>query len=232
MRTPPADDVRAGLLAIGALSVLGAALGVLWQWWSPPGPLGLVIVRGAVQPDETEAFVAGDGRFAVIAVVVGLLAGLLAWTWRSRRGPVLALGLALGALGGALLTEAVGHLIRGGSVAGAPGHFIEHLPLSVHATGLLFLEPAAALLVYGMAVAFANSDDLGRPERQAEPDAATTPGMFPAGPVSDLGQPSPAWQPESTGLTDGSNPGPQSGPEHRPDVGPEHGYSAPAPSVD
>ena len=187
MRTPPADDVRAGLFVLAVLSVLGAALGVLWQWWSPPGPLGLVLSHGAVQPDETEAFVAGDGRFAVIVTVVGLLAGALAWTWHSRRGPVVAVGLALGGLGGGLLTEAVGHLIRGGSSSGTPGQLIAHLPLSVHATGLLFVEPAAALLVYGMCVAFANRDDLGRPEPAAHELA-----VEPAEPAIGYSEPAPS----------------------------------------
>jgi hypothetical protein len=41
---------------------------------------------------------------------------------------------------------------------------IAHLPLSLHMTGLLLTEPAFALLVYGMAAAFAVSDDLGRPD--------------------------------------------------------------------
>ena len=219
MRTPPADDIRAGLLVMAALSVAGAALGVLWQWWSPPGPLGLVVSRGAVQPDETEAFVAGDGRFAVIAVTVGLVAGALAWFWRDRRGPALALGLGMGGLGGALLTEAVGHLIRGGSTAGAPGHLIRHLPLSVHASGLLFVEAAAALLVYGMCTAFANSDDLGRPDEW---------GRARGGPDAD--QP---WQPAVPGADRPAEPAEPAQPGvDQPGVGSAFGYSGPAPSVD
>ncbi|HEY2167659.1 MAG TPA: DUF2567 domain-containing protein [Jatrophihabitantaceae bacterium] len=173
MRRPPAEDVRAGLVVALVLFALGAALGALWQWWSPPGPIGLVIAPGAIQPNDTEAFVAGDGRFALITAVVGLLAGTLAWQWRERRGPVLALALALGGVGGALLTEGVGHLIRGGSASAPPGMIVEHLPLSLHATGLLFVESAAALLVYGLCVAFAGSDDLGRPDATDDEDSGT-----------------------------------------------------------
>jgi uncharacterized protein DUF2567 len=211
------DDVRAGAILIAVLAAAGALLGLLWQWWSPAGPIGLVISRGAIQPDETEAFVAGDGRFAVITAAVGLVAGLLAWRRRERRGPILALALGVGGMCGALLTEAVGHLVRGGSDAGAAGQLIEHLPLSVHASGLLFLEPAAALLVYGLYVAFANSDDLGRPETHA---GAAVVEAYPGMAVGD-----PAAGPV-TGAVPGAVPG-------NPGAGEAtSGYSEPASSVD
>jgi hypothetical protein len=40
----------------------------------------------------------------------------------------------------------------------------KHLDLSLHMTGLLYLEPVIALLLYGLLVSFASSDDLGRPD--------------------------------------------------------------------
>jgi hypothetical protein len=211
------SDVRAGVILVAVLAAVGAVLGVLWQWWSPPGPIGLVIVPGAIQPDETEAFVAGDGRFAVITAAVGLLAGAIAWRQRQRRGPIVALALGVGGMSGALLTEAVGHLVRGGSAAGPAGQLIEHLPLSVHATGLLFVEPATALLVYGLCVAFANSDDLGRPE----PDTSRATGEPHPGephPGEPTGAPSAGAMPGTPG-----NPGAGEAAVE---------YSNPAPSVD
>lgn len=144
------------------LAVLGALLGVLWQWWSPPGPLGYVIAPHAVQPDETEAFIAADGRFAVICASTGLVAGVAAWWHKPTRGPVTAVALAVGGVLGAVLTDLVGHLLAGGTGDGKTRTILPHLPLAVHMHGLLALEAAVAVLVYSLFVSFAAADDLGR----------------------------------------------------------------------
>jgi hypothetical protein len=163
-RTSFRADLVTGAFVVAALAVLGAALGLLWQAWSPPGPLGLVVTPGAIQPDETEAFAAGDGRFAIIGIVVGLLAGALLWLRHSTRGPVAVLALAIGGLLGAGATALVGHLVRGGSTAGKAGTLLQHVPLTVHAHGLFVVEAAVAVLVYVVCAAFAERDDLGRAE--------------------------------------------------------------------
>lgn len=159
-----ADELRAAAWVAVSLVVLGALLGVLWQRWSPPGPLGFVVAPHQVQADETEAFVAADGRFAVISLVVGVLAGALLWLRRATRGPVAVVALAVGGLGGALLTNLVGHLLRGGRSSGPAHTLIHQLPLTVHMRGVLLLEAASAVLVYGVCAAFAPDDDLGRPD--------------------------------------------------------------------
>jgi hypothetical protein len=164
-----ATQLRAAVLVVCVLAAVGALLGLVWQAWSPPGPFGLIYGSG-VQPDETEAWAAADGRFAVIVAVVGLLAGVGAWLLRSVRGPYLVLALAGGGIAGAALTEWVGHLVRGAAhtfacyPASGRADCTEHLPLSLHMTGLLYVQPALAILVYGLLVAFAARDDLGRPD--------------------------------------------------------------------
>ena len=172
--TDPADrrqQLRAAGLVAGALAVVGALLGPVWQAWSPPGPIGIQYTEG-VQPDETEAWAAGDGRFALIAIVVGVAAAVLAWylpVLRRARGPLVAVGLAVGAVLGAGLTDLVGWALRGASSdyhCGA-GTCISHLPLTVHMHGLWFLEAFVAVLGYGLFVAFAVADDLGRPDRRS-----------------------------------------------------------------
>jgi hypothetical protein len=156
--------VRAGIYLVLALAVLGALLGLLWQWWSPPGPLGYVVAPHAIQPDETEAFIAGDGRFAVICAGAGLLAGLVTWLRTSTRGPVTAVALGVGGLLGSYLTSVVGHALAGGTGNGKTNTLLQHLPLSVHMRGLFLLEATVAVLVYGVCASFAADDDLGRPE--------------------------------------------------------------------
>lgn len=170
-RWAPAQDLRAGAVVVGVLAAVGALLGVVWQWWSPPGPLGFVVAAGAIQPDETEAFVAADGRFAVLCGAVGLVAGFVVWRRRGLRGPVAVLSLALGGLVGALLTLGVGHLLAGGSAEGAPNTLLRELPLTVHMRGLLLLEAGLAVLVYIVLASFAAADDLGRPDPDRPQDA-------------------------------------------------------------
>jgi hypothetical protein len=163
------------------LAVLGALLGLVWALWSPPGPRALVLAPGVREPDETESFIAGDGRFLVIAVIVGLVAGLVAWRRVHNRGPLTLLALGVGGLLGSLLMEVVGHLTGGGTFDGATNTIIDALPLSLHMQGLLFVEPAVAILIFGLFVAFAARDDLGRtdPVRESFAPASVRAGDHP-----------------------------------------------------
>lgn len=155
-------ELRAASVIVLAMATIGAALGPIWHWWSPAGPLGFVIAPHAIQVDENESFAAVDGRFAILTGVVGLAAGFVVWFLRRIRGPVAAAALALGGTAGALLTELIGRLLDDGTDS-APVHtVIRHLPLEVHATALRLLEPLLALLVYSVFTAFAADDELGR----------------------------------------------------------------------
>lgn len=159
-------DARAAMYVVLILAVVGAALGPVWSWWSGPQQRAFVIAPGKLFPfDEVETMAAADGRFLVIVGSVGVLAGLATWLWRpTHRGPLVLLALAFGGLGGAALTWWTGYLSGGGTRHGEAGTTIAQLPLSLHMPGLLFVEPALAILVYGLFVAFAARDDLGRPD--------------------------------------------------------------------
>lgn len=159
-----------------ALTVAGVPVGLIWAWWSPPGPRALLLPGGKVQPEESEAFVAGDGRFAILVIALGLIAGLVVWTRRAVRGTIVILALAAGGLAGAAVTALVGNLSGGGSASGRAGTVVGELPLSLHATGLIFLEAAAAVFVYGMCVSFAAADDLGRPDTERAGADGAVPG--------------------------------------------------------
>lgn len=152
---------------VGALLVAGVVVGLIWTAWSPAGPRGGLLKAG-VQPDETESFVAADGRFALLTALVGVLAGVLAWYLRRQRGSLVAVALGVGGLGGSLIADAIGHAVRGEgsqySCGTETGHCVDHLPLAVQMHGLLFLQAALAVLVYSLFVAFAVDDDLGRPD--------------------------------------------------------------------
>jgi hypothetical protein len=184
-------QLTAAALVAAALAVLGAALGVLWDLISPDTPPGIVSPPGIQVDDVHEAFAGIDGRFAFITAAVGLLAGFAAWTIRRARGPYMAIGLAVGGLLGAMLTNLIGHLLRGtGSYQYTSGGtaYLTHLPLNVQMKGLWFVEPALAALVFSLLVAFAAADDLGRPEvrRRRRPLAPVAPSVLPAPPVPPL----------------------------------------------
>lgn len=161
----PGDLRAAGLVAV-ALAVLGVPAGAVWSAISPHSQ-GFVAAAGSLVPDETEAYVAADGRYLFITAMIGLLAGALGWFWRSRRGPVLATGLALGGLAGALITALVGHWLSSGHATGAVNSIIG-LRITLHARNLVAIEAAAALAVYLLGVLGSSPDDLGRPGRSVD----------------------------------------------------------------
>lgn len=219
------QQLRAAGLVAAVLAVLGAVLGVVWEVWSPPGPVGIQLSEG-VQPDETEAWVAGDGRFAVIAIVVGLIAAILAWqlpALRRARGPYVALGLSVGSVAGALLADLVGWALRGDGAdyrCGA-GTCIDQLPLTVHMHGLWFLQAFVAVLGYGLFVSFAAADDLGRPDpRRARTGRA--PEVVGAGAAGSSGYRAPGYQPAAFDPAFDPSAGPSVGPSGGRSVGPQH----------
>jgi hypothetical protein len=157
-------ELRAAVATVAALCAAGALLGVVWSAWSGAQQRAFVLPDGLYPYDEVETMAAADSRYLLLVGVVGLLAALLVWRRRGVRGPAMLVALCLGGLGGAALTWWIGYLTGGGSYAGKVGTTIRHLPLTLHMRGLLFVEPALAALVYGVLVAFAARDDLGRPD--------------------------------------------------------------------
>lgn len=170
------DLHAAGALMLG-LAGIGTLLGFVWSVWSGPQQRAYVIAPGQLYPyDEIETMAGADSRYLLITACVGLLAAIGVWAYRPRlRGPATALALGAGGLGGAALTWWVGYLSGGGTYSGRPGQTIAHLPLTLHMHGLLFVEPALAVLVYGVLVAFAARDDLGHPDPLRERLTAPAP---------------------------------------------------------
>lgn len=95
-----------GVVAV-ALTLVGAPLGVLWALLSPP--LDLVAVANGSE-DAFRVQLSADLVLGVLAVVVGVAAGVLAWTRRPRHGAAVVLGLAVGGLLAGLVAARVGYL--------------------------------------------------------------------------------------------------------------------------
>ena len=178
-------EVVESLVLIVVMAAVGALLGVIWAHFAPDRPLGYVIKPGAIIPDETESFISTDARFAIYTGIVGIAFGIIAWTRRRARGPVMALAVVVGGLAGAVLTDVVGRALGGGKADGAANSVIR-LQLEVHAAQLLCIEGFFAVAVYATATLFSDQSDLGRALPTA-PELTPVAVGGPAGPVHEAG---------------------------------------------
>jgi hypothetical protein len=110
---------RDAAVVLGTLLALGVLGGVLWWLLTDPAEFTRLQEGGSMTEVELGQRFSADGTYAVVALVLGLLAGTgLSW-WRSR-DPLLTSGLLLG---GAVLAAAmmwlVGHLLGPGDTRAA-----------------------------------------------------------------------------------------------------------------
>ncbi|MFL6161184.1 MAG: hypothetical protein ACJ74U_03060 [Jatrophihabitantaceae bacterium] len=172
-------DRRPLVVLVLAQLLTGVVLGLIWLAWSPTS-VSYMLDSGhgsaVVVPGESESQVAGDGRYALLTVLAGLVFGLLAWRLRSNRGSVTLLVLGASSLLSSLLALATGQLLSNGHDS-APVNTAFHPPLALHATAAVFLQALLAVLVYTVFVGLAGDQHLGRgrpaDERTDQPDEQT-----------------------------------------------------------
>jgi hypothetical protein len=160
-----AEWVTAGTV-IAALAVVGVALAPLWVHLAPR--LAFRVDRpGRALPvvPEAEEYIGADGRFVLLTLIVGVLAGLACWLVRRSRGPLVLFALAAGGLLGAVITWRLGMRIGTGYQPADLQQVgkIVYQPLRLRATSALVVEPIAAVLAYLLGVGFTARNDLGRP---------------------------------------------------------------------
>lgn len=167
---PSRREWTTALGLIVALAAIGAAVAPLWVHLAPrlafrvdqPG-------RALPVVPEAEEYVAADGRFVLITLVIGVLAALVCWLVRRSRGPLIMVALAAGGLLGAIVTWRLGLRLGTGyqpadlQVVGK----VLYQPLTLRARAALVVEPTAAVVVYLLAVGFSARNDLGRDEDTA-----------------------------------------------------------------
>ena len=175
-------DLGAAALVALAAALAGVPVGVVWAALAPHASV-VVTGEGAVIADHRqEVFIGADATFAGIAIVGGLVFGVAVYLWRRRRGPWMAVGLAVGALAGSYLAAKVGHQIGLSAyqrmIAREPGGPPFDRPVALAARGALFLQPLVAVIVYVLAAGWSRFADLGRvaaepaelsPRREAGP---------------------------------------------------------------
>lgn len=166
---PPPFDVSAAAIGASLAVVAGTAvLGLAAGWgWSQVAPRALLVMisprAAALAQVETDAFIAADVAFCVIALAGGVVSGALGYLLAVRRyGPLPMVGVLAGALAAAYLARWVGeqsglatfhHLL-----ATLPAGASLHDSLTLGATGALAFWPLAAGLVAGGMEAFATRD--------------------------------------------------------------------------
>jgi hypothetical protein len=165
------------------VAIVAAALGPLYGWlWSVLAPKLPVVKLDDGQPGfadpAPEQWVSDEGWFVVLGIGIGIVAGLAAW-WlvRRRRGPVVLVALAVGAVVGGILAWWVGHRIglsgyEHALAQAAPGTRLYHPPaLRIKALdwwppkveGVLLVEAVAAVATYTLLAGWSRYMSL-RPE--------------------------------------------------------------------
>ncbi|ORA80457.1 DUF2567 domain-containing protein [Mycobacterium malmoense] len=179
---PRASRRRAIVMA--ALSVAtGVVIGGLWAWIAPPIHAVVAITRAGERVhdylgSESGHFFDAPCLMLGLLTVLAVVAPVLAWQWRGRRGPAMVAGLSIGMVTAAAVASAIGAALVRLSygalnfdsvplsgrpsvayVIEAPPVFFSHGPLQVAAT---LLWPAGiAALVYALLAAANARDDLG-----------------------------------------------------------------------
>ncbi|OMC08513.1 DUF2567 domain-containing protein [Mycobacterium sp. SP-6446] len=194
--TRVARAFRARPIAIAALgfSVIGALIGGLWAWIAPPIHVAVAITRAGERVHEylgTESghFFNAPCLMLGLLTVVSVIAPVLAWQRRERRGPAMVVGLSVGMVVVAAAASAVGALsvlLRYGAVnfdavplVGKPAvAYVVQAPPVFFGPGplqavLTLLWPAGvAALVYAVLAAGNARDDLGNLPAADQPSGA------------------------------------------------------------
>jgi hypothetical protein len=161
-------DLRGALLTVLVLAVAGLAVGGLWIWLAPRAEYRVTAsgVEPIGAPPSSELFMADDGVFVMLLAGLGLVAGIVVWLQRRRRGALTLLALATGMLAAGIVAWLLGEW-AGPAPAEAEladvGATIT-TGLSLGATAGLAVGPFVAVLTYLVATSLSARDDLGRVE--------------------------------------------------------------------
>ena len=142
------SDVVTGAFVAGVSVLLGAPAGLLWSALAPHAHIAISASGATFADGATEVFVAGDGWFLGVALVLGLLSGFVTWLVARGSGPYAVIGLAVGGALAAYVAAKVGRRIgqdelRAAAAAGVPGTYVANV--AVQAMQVVLVWPIAAL---------------------------------------------------------------------------------------
>ncbi|MEW2140207.1 hypothetical protein AB0892_27050 [Streptomyces sp. NPDC005409] len=146
-------DIRDGAAVALVVGVAGVLLGLLWVWLAPRVQYVSNGEAVFLRSTESEARIAADGTFFLLAVGLGVLSAVGTFLWRRAGGVPLVVGLAIGSLFAALVGWRLGlwlgpssDLAAAAAKAGKGVPF--DAPLELLAHGALLAWPMAAVLVH------------------------------------------------------------------------------------
>lgn len=166
--TRSSSSRRTLTILVLAQVVVGVVIGLIWLGWSPRSvsyEIAGAHGHSIVVPDETEARIAGDGRFVFLSAAAGLAFGLLYWRLRRARGPLVVGVLAGGAVLSSLVARTVGQLLATGATTG-PLNTAFKPPLSLHSAAALWVQALLAVLAYTCLAGTAADPQLGTGQPQ------------------------------------------------------------------
>ena len=160
-------DLRGSVVLAGVLLLAGVAAGLLW-WVLAPRATFEVTADGPVPVGRPspELLIADDGVYTLLLGGLGLVAGLVAWRLRHRRGVATVLALAVGTVLASLAAWQLGELLGAGpspAELAAVGTRVT-TPLRLGSPAALAVAPFLAVLAYVVSTLLSASDDLDRPD--------------------------------------------------------------------
>ncbi|MBV9823320.1 MAG: hypothetical protein JO144_13860 [Actinobacteria bacterium] len=194
-RPAPVRSLRPLALLVTVQLLCGAVAGLVWWAWSPQSVSYLIGGQPPfVVPDESESQVAGDGRFVLMSIGLGMVFGLVAWRLRALRGPVVLATLAVAGLLSSLLARTVGELLP----SGTPARQVDaafHPQLTLHSPAALAVQAFFGVLVYTALAGLSADGELADSAHQIDlrsvwrrpADSEAAPGVPQAGPAAPDG---------------------------------------------
>jgi hypothetical protein len=140
------EDLVTFALTAAVTVLLGAPLGLVWSAVAPHAHVTVAAGETYITDGATEVFIAGDGWFIGLSLLVGVGCGVLAWLVARRSGPFVVVGLAVGGLVAAYVASRVG--VRVGQDAWLPA---AHSGREGTYTGNVVLKAQAAMVVWPLA---------------------------------------------------------------------------------
>ena len=160
-------DLRGSLVLAGVLLLAGVAAGLLW-WALAPRATFEVTEEGpvAVGRPSAELLFADDGVYTLVLAGLGLVAGLVAWRLRRRRGVATVLALTVGTVLASLAAWQLGELLGAGPSPAALADVGTRVitPLQLGSPAALAVAPFLAVLAYVVSTLLTAAEDLDRPD--------------------------------------------------------------------
>nr|WP_243859366.1 DUF2567 domain-containing protein [Amycolatopsis arida] len=159
-------DLLPAIIVLSMVSLVGMPLGWLWARLAPP-QRKRVMPEGEPVPLQLESWHRFDDLaiFLLLGLGAGVLAGVVLWLLRERRGPVLLVAAVAGSLVAGWVGTQLGPSLAKDRypVAGAPnvGDVLTLAPV-LESGWVLLAMPMGLSLAYGVLAAWNGHDDLGR----------------------------------------------------------------------